>query len=637
MRLVLALLAILTTAGCNQVLGIPEPSRGDGDARAVDARDVDAIDAPVEACGDNMHGSQPCDGTDLDGHTCAGEGFPPGGVLTCNPTCTGFVVTGCTAPAAAPTLRRPMNGAYLGSPFVAGSRRPTFAWTAVTWTGTGALDYRLDYATDPAFPTATTTTTTVAATTSQPASDLAISMTAPVGARYYWRVRACYLGVCSPASPTWHVDVGRSEHDVNGDGYADVVGGAPDYYTAGGTGKAIVYLGGPGAFDTTADATIAGTVAGGHLGNAVALGDVNGDGFADVVVAASGQGAVLGRVYVLLGSATFDTTADGTLTGAAIDDGFGSSVAAAGDVNGDGYADLVVGAPLNDDTAADAGRVYVYFGGAGMAFDSSADAAMAGAAADDWFGHSVGGGGDVNGDGFADVVVGAWLADTPAANAGRAYVYLGGPNGLDGTADGTLSGAAAGDNLGVSVASAGDVNGDGFSDVVVGAYSADAGGNDRGRAYVYFGAAGTSFDATADGTVSGAADTNYFGGGVSSAGDVNGDGFADVVIGAYGANGQNGAAYVYLGASGGVFDTTTDGVLASPVAGAQFGWRVASAGDTNGDGRADVVVGAPVSAGGGSNAGQVFVYDGVAGAVFDNTPDGAPHGSPGTTLGISVD
>ena len=128
-----------------------------------------------------------------------------------------------------------------------------------------------------------------------------------------------------------------------------------------------------------------------------------------------------------------------TPTGAAAYDYFGYSVAGAGDVNGDGYGDVIVGAYHNDAGGTDAGRAYVHFGGPGA--DAVADLTLTGAAAYDQFGYSVAGAGDINGDGYDDVIVGALFNDGGAANAGRAYVYYGGP-GADATADLTLTGAA---------------------------------------------------------------------------------------------------------------------------------------------------------------------------------------------------
>ncbi len=128
------------------------------------------------------------------------------------------------------------------------------------------------------------------------------------------------------------------------------------------------------------------------------------------------------------------------------------------------------------------------------------------------------------------MIVGAYGNDAGGVEAGRASIYFGGAT-MDNVADVRLTGAAANDNFGVSVATAGDVNGDGYSDVIVGSYGDDAGGLNAGRAFIYFG--GPNMDNIADVTLTGAAASNAFGFAVALAGDVNGDGYSDVIIGAY--------------------------------------------------------------------------------------------------------
>jgi hypothetical protein len=419
--------------------------------------------------------------------------------------------------------------------------------------------------------------------------------------------------------------------DVNGDGYADVIVGAP-LNDAGGAnaGRAYVYFGGP-AMDAVADLTLTGAAANDQFGTSVSgAGDVNGDGYDDVIVGAPFNdvgGIDAGRAYVYYGGPNADATADLVLTGAAAGDRLGNSVSDAGDVNGDGYADVIVGATLNDAGGTDAGQAYVYYGGAPA--NSVADLVLTGAAASDFFGFPVSGAGDVNGDGYADVIVGATGSDAGGVDAGRAYVFYGGPL-ADAVADLTLTGAAASDQFGYSVSAAGDVNGDGYADLFVGAPFNDTGGTDVGRAYVYYGGPGA--DAVADLTLTGAAAGDNFGLSVAGAGDVNGDGYGDLVVGASGndAGGSNaGRAYVYFGAS--APDAIADVILTGAAAGDDFGWSVSGAGDVNGDGYGDVVAGAILNDTGGVNAGQASVV-----AVYPYqvmTPNGGDQwvaGSPGT-------
>jgi hypothetical protein len=397
--------------------------------------------------------------------------------------------------------------------------------------------------------------------------------------------------------------------DFNGDGYGDVIVGAPNNDLGGAdAGAAYVYFGGPGA-DAVADLTLVGAAAGDYFGWSVgAAGDVNKDGYDDVIVGAYGNdagGLAAGRAYVYFGGATPNAVADLTMTGAAASDWLGFSVGGAGDVNGDGYDDVIVGAYGNDAGGAAAGRAYVYFGGASP--NNVADMTLTGAAASDWFGYSVAGAGDVNGDGYDDVVVGAYYNDAGGTNAGRAYVYYGG-TAPDATADLTFTGAAAGDFFGRAVAGAGDVDGDGYDDVLVGAYLNDAGGADAGRAYLFYG--GASTDLIPDVIYTGAAAGNYFGYALTALGDVNGDGYGDVAIGAYrnGAGGTDaGRAYVYYG--GEAPDAVADITLTGAAAADAFGVAVGCVGDVNHDGHPDLIVAATGNDAAGTNAGAAYVYD----------------------------
>jgi hypothetical protein len=406
--------------------------------------------------------------------------------------------------------------------------------------------------------------------------------------------------------------------DANGDHASDIVVGAWGGVSSAKGGSAYVYYGGTTP-DAVGDQTLTAGVAGDYFGFSVAGGgDWNADGRDEVVVGAylDGTGGThAGRFYVydMGGAPPAANALELSLAGAAAGDYFGRSAATAGDMNGDGHDDVVVGAPANDAGGGDAGRAYVYFGGPGA--DLVADLTLTGVAAGDDFGRSVGTAGDVNGDGYDDVIVGATLNDAGGVDAGRAYVFFGGatPNA---TADLTLTGAAAGDNFGWSAGTAGDVNGDGYDDVIVGAYQNDAAGSNAGRAYVFYG--GASPNSTADWVMTGAAAGNVFGFSVGTAGDVNGDGYADVIVGAYDAVGlEAGRAYVFYG--GVAPNSTADLVLIGETVGDLFGYSVGTAGDMNGDGYDDVIVGAFHDDAEGTNAGRAYVFHGgpEADAVAD--------------------
>lgn len=424
-----------------------------------------------------------------------------------------------------------------------------------------------------------------------------------------------------------------SAGDVNGDGYADVLIGASQYAAGSFTLQGAVYLhlGGPAGISPNFFIRYPGSVSGALLGESVSVaGDVNGDGYSDFIVGAYRQGIggaasiYLGGTYVLAPT----TPAIGTISPIDFSSGpasslTGHSVANAGDVNGDGYSDVLVGAPDASNGQANEGLAFLYYGSAnGLA--ATADVTLEMNVANARFGHSVATAGDVDGDGYADVIIGA----PQAGGTGRVYIFLGGPGGLSTTPALTLNGAA-GSGYGHAVSTAGDVNSDGFADVIIGAPLA-------GTASVHLGS-GAGTIAIPHIVIAGPQPGSAFGFAVATAGDVNGSGFSDIIVGAPNfTNGEvgEGAAYAYHGSDTGLVATQA-WVREGNFVGARFGHSVAGVGDVNGDGYFDAVVGAPNWSRTSTNQGAFFYFRGSASGLVNNAGT-RQEGPVGVQLGYSV-
>jgi hypothetical protein len=345
-------------------------------------------------------------------------------------------------------------------------------------------------------------------------------------------------------------------------------------------------------------------------------GDVNGDGFDDVVVGApyfAVQSPREGAAFLFLGSAQglAETPAWSVEAFSSLSE-FGVSVAPAGDVNGDGFADVIVGAFTFSHPESREGGAFLYLGSpAGLS--STADWTAEGDQIDDLLGLSAGAAGDVNADGYDDVIVGAagWQRDLNRPGRGRASLYLGSPAGLPALPAWSMDGSQASEGFGRSVGTAGDVNGDGFADVIVGSYSYENGQEREGRVSLFLGGASglaTVAAWTAEGGQAGA----YFGYSAGAAGDVNGDGYADVIVGALsfdGAAANEGRAYVFLGSQAGLSQLPAWTAQADQGS-VLYAEEVATAGDVDGDGFSEVIVGCGRCAAGEQWEGQAFVYRG---------------------------
>lgn len=460
------------------------------------------------------------------------------------------------------------------------------------------------------------------------------------------------------ASPGWNKTGGAGENmglavntagDVNGDGISDLLVTAPG--AAGGLGEVRVFHGGASLPATTHAWSLLGGANYMNLGRCVATaGDVNADGYADVLVGIPGYNGRKGRAMLFLGSASgLSPTPAWTVDGEFAQDQFGFSVASAGDVNGDGYSDVLIGAPSYP--AYDwTGKVYLYMGGPG-GLSTVPAWVKTGDKLDDRFGWSVASAGDVNGDGYSDVAIGAYMFRVGSTDHGKAFVFHGSATGLGATADWSVTGSMA-SFYGVSLSTAGDVNGDGYDDLIVGApfWDVDDGSgstsHNNGAAFVYHGSP-TGLSPVANWSIIGAGHGYEFGHSVSYAGDVNGDGYSDVVIGEIRSGlapstPEVGRAFVYLGQPTVGLATTPATVITGVLEYDRLGSSVCSAGDVNGDGFSDIVVGVPYADFMFLNQGKMQVHFGSATGISP-TPDlelwgpNTTNAKMGTTVALAGD
>lgn len=516
--------------------------------------------------------------------SCTACTVPANGTATCNGTAcgftcnTGYIVTGSTCDLPAPLPVWPMSSQ------VVTSRTPTFGWTLVGMTTGADIQLCNDRACSSVISTNSVTGSSFTPLTALPASRVV-----------YWRLRARLGSAVANgySSTVWQITTGALSasisstagdalRDVNGDGYADIVIGAPTL------GRAYVYHGHAGTMpSTTPDATLDPLVAGGYFGENVSICDINGDGYADVVSSQSMYASNNGRVHAYYGSPSGVNTTVGTTIEAPsglVGRRFGYLVDCAGDMNGDGFGDVLVTAIVPSPTAGG----YVY---AGSATGLGTTPAKIGAADTSNYLSRAIDSADVNGDGFSDAVVqagGPWACNFLYGGAGWVSAF---PSSLGGIP--TYGSCAVGDH-----------NGDGYADAAT--------------MWIY-GATGMRMQSGSSTGIPVATFTHEFTLPIPPDMllpprmiymDANNDGYEDLIYGE--PQGPEGRVFMHHGSATGVALTPSQ-TITNPTFSGNFGFSVGNAGDVDGDGRNDLVIG--------TGTGEVaYLYVAEASGFFSSAP-----------------
>ncbi len=428
----------------------------------------------------------------------------------------------------------------------------------------------------------------------------------------FWRV----TNEVGEQSKTWEVFVPRANSgqnsvygsvlDLNGDGLADVAAGALRAFANRGldAGVVQVFLGQRDLSQVRLSTLLRG-FAGDHLGHAVAsAGDVNGDGYGDLLVSAVdadvedpfNEAPGPGAVMLYYGSAEglgIDPRPARVFTGTSMREAFGSAIACAGDVNHDGYTDVLVGARLADGANMDVGASGLYLGSAD-GLQAAPSRTWRGADAMEFFGLALASGADVNGDGLTDFAVGGLFAMPGGMRqAGRALLFLSSSDRMNDAPSTILTGQTAFDAFATSLSPLFDYDGDGYADLFVGARYADPNGLQDAGSVSYFRGTPTGFSTAATSVISGDQPGALFGHAIVRAGDLDGDGVGDLAVSA-----ENGTYQGVLGAGyvqvylRGQFAADPTHRRGGEAMRDNFGGALAAGADIDGDGFDDLVVGA---------------------------------------------
>jgi hypothetical protein len=602
---------------------------------------------PIESCNDI---DDDCDGLTDEvgvGFAC-GDGCCNGDETFCS--CPGDCAAVVPPPAAPQTLS-PWNGALAGSYRTTPGLRPRFRWAPSASGGCGTTTYEIqvdDSCSVSDFIGCTLLSPEAAAsgltaTNWVPSADLPVSRLAPVGRRYFWRVRACDGAAgCSAWSDVRYVDVGRVPSDFNGDGFSDAAVGVPGYSEVDNplTGAVYVFTGSAlGPRPPYSQRLLAQPLAPGtHFGTALAAGDFDADGFADLAVGAPGRSAGSieeGGVFVFFGSSTGLVVPPRIILDSprgSIGGNFGTALAAVGDADRDGTADLVVGSPRESvGTVLAAGRVDLFRGAGGIPGHPATPLTAPVPQASALFGAAVAGAGELLVDGHHGFLVGAPGQDGPAsADEGAVYLFRGSDAGAAATPWAVLAcpGRQAGAAFGASLACIGDLGDDGYPDLAVGAPSYDAPALNEGNVFAYRAtASGLTLDPVT--TLDNPANQAYgmFGLALAPTGWFGMPSRAGLAVGAPGQDGTmsgEGKAFLYPA----VTELSTTSIpIGAPVAepAGGFGGVLGGGLDFDGDGAGDLLVGVPSQDGTADDEGRAYVFAGPS-------DGGGWPASPTTTL-----